>query len=367
MKYLLLGNGFDIQFGGSEYSNKAIIERAILNAKIADWEDHGYTPECADVIIKLWIFSAQIVDGCADSLIGIPQIKKQLDRFKHTYIGSRRDEIGKIGIEDYLFIANIVSLLQHVDNPMHYDFLSSLKKCFLDAIYNKGKIEEIHNNYPHKLKDFMLQFESIFTTNYGQSLEVFLKREIFYLHGAFHICNDLYRKETFLGDLNTQNANDTVPRHQHLRSSAILSDNGESKDFEIHAPKYTNSAITKLADSWKNNFTIHDGIESWDTGIPLLFKKSIHKVIEAPESTLHENNAFDNFKTMDGELHIIGLSPFNDNHIFDAINENSLLRKIVFYYYQDAECGRMKKTLFKKDIECRSAKKLWNNIENNQD
>lgn len=364
-RHVILGNGFDIQFGGQEYTNKAIIERAIENTKTAKLEEKGYNIDCAETLNLLWIFSKNIVNGEADSLkdIKIAHIGKRLERFKGQYIGSRRREIGQIGIEDYLFIMEIVFILCSIDNPDRYGYREMIKNCFLDSIFNGGKIQDIHRNYPKSLKGFLMQFENIFTTNYGYNLETFLDIKISYLHGAFHILDDLYNSDTFIGQLNKENNNPIIPKHMHLRSTAILSDNGESKAFQIESHQLTNSAIRKFMTTWNKNTQVHTDIEKWNDGIPLLFKKSIHYCAEHPGSFLHENVALEQFKFISGELHIIGLSPFNDNHIFDAINENILLKKIVYYYYQQEECSRISKTLTQKDIEYKSVKNLWQSLD----
>lgn len=45
---------------------------------------------------------------------------------------------------------------------------------------------------------------------------------------------------------------------------------------------------------------------------------------------------FEAFSNLEGELHIIGLSPNNDSHIFRSINE-SKLEKIWFYYFSETD------------------------------
>lgn len=359
---LLVGNGFDIQFGGREFTNKAIVERAIANSATAVLEDRGYLPLCADFIARLWRFAEKIVNGEADSLKEIPHIKKKLDRFKRQYIRSRRNEIGKIGIEDYLFIYEVVCMLHSISNPERYECRELLKNCFLDAIFCDGKIQNIHKNYPESLQCFMSQFDNIFTTNYGNSLEIYLEREILYLHGAFHILDDRYSPNSFLYVLHRDDKDTIVPKYEHLKSTAILSDDGQSKEFQIGAYKNTNSAIRKFAKAWEENSTVHDNIETWNDGLPLLLKKSIHYVREHPDSNLQENIALERFKSISGDLCIIGLSPFNDNHIFDAINDCSAVSHIIFYFYEDEECGRIKNTLDKKVIEFKPVKKLWSEL-----
>lgn len=45
MNNIIIGNGIDIQFGGLEYANKSIIERALLKLKTNDFSEEVYTKE----------------------------------------------------------------------------------------------------------------------------------------------------------------------------------------------------------------------------------------------------------------------------------------------------------------------------------
>ncbi|MGB4660114.1 MAG: hypothetical protein WBI07_13110 [Mobilitalea sp.] len=71
---------------------------------------------------------------------------------------------------------------------------------------------------------------------------------------------------------------------------------------------------------------------------------------------------FDEFENIQGELHIIGMSPNNDAHIFNSILSNTHITKIVFYYHTDKERqfieGNYPGNLFK----CESVVNLWKSL-----
>lgn len=87
-------------------------------------------------------------------------------------------------------------------------------------------------------------------------------------------------------------------------------------------------------------------------------KRDQHK--EHPELTFGSNYHFTEFKELTGALHIIGMSPNNDSHIFKLIDESNI-ENIVFYYHSDSE-ARIKLPIHQK-VEFRSAKELWRRLD----
>ena len=68
---------------------------------------------------------------------------------------------------------------------------------------------------------------------------------------------------------------------------------------------------------------------------------------------------------MSGELEILGLSPHNDLHIFDTIN-NSSIEKCTYYFYEESECLYIEELLYKlkeeNKIIFKSVIDFWNNL-----
>lgn len=56
---------------------------------------------------------------------------------------------------------------------------------------------------------------------------------------------------------------------------------------------------------------------------------------------------FDELKELKGDIHIFGLAPNNDNHIFDIIKENKQIENIVYYFYN--ECDKNKAQIILQD------------------
>ena len=80
---------------------------------------------------------------------------------------------------------------------------------------------------------------------------------------------------------------------------------------------------------------------------------------EHPELAFSCNYHFTELSELTGELHIIGMSPNNDGHIFKLIDE-SKIDKIVFYYYSEGETKRQLPV--RQKVEYKSAKELWKQL-----
>lgn len=68
---------------------------------------------------------------------------------------------------------------------------------------------------------------------------------------------------------------------------------------------------------------------------------------------------FGKFKSLTGELHIVGISPYNDAHIFRLIDE-SAVEKVVFYSCSESEIKRQ--LPLRKEVEYKSVKDLWGQL-----
>lgn len=77
---------------------------------------------------------------------------------------------------------------------------------------------------------------------------------------------------------------------------------------------------------------------------------------EHPELEFGCNYHFDEFESLTGELHIIGMSPNNDAHIFKLIDKSNI-EKVVFFCYSNSETK--KKIPAHQEVEYRSVRELW--------
>lgn len=63
-----------------------------------------------------------------------------------------------------------------------------------------------------------------------------------------------------------------------------------------------------------------------------------------PSLTFSDNYHFDTFKNITGTLEILGLSPWNDFHIFESINASNI-DECVYYYFNESDCDMIKELL----------------------
>ena len=84
-----------------------------------------------------------------------------------------------------------------------------------------------------------------------------------------------------------------------------------------------------MAEGYKNNIAIKKDVDSW--------KFTDNEIVK---------NMYDSIiLKVSGELKIVGLSPNNDTHIFEIINNNGTLKKVIYYYYDKNECEVVKNLL----------------------
>ena len=80
--------------------------------------------------------------------------------------------------------------------------------------------------------------------------------------------------------------------------------------------------------------------------------------VQNPALKVGTDYHFEALSKLEGELHIIGLSPNNDSHIFRCINESNL-EKVWFYYYSESD-----KTIhITKPYELTDVKDLWKSLD----
>lgn len=90
--------------------------------------------------------------------------------------------------------------------------------------------------------------------------------------------------------------------------------------------------------------------------------KSIMTKIEHPELQMATEYYYDLFKNIEGELHIIGMSPNNDAHIFDAILANPKLEKVIFYYMNPKEKEFVEQNYPEDLFTCESITEKWRKL-----
>jgi hypothetical protein len=363
MNNIIIGNGIDIQFGGFEYTNKSIIERALLYLKTNDFSTDVYTKE-----IEIWIYTLHsvipdFINGHYDQLAVLNDEKEELDTFKSIY--SRNVSISDIGFEYYFLLNELHCRKNKITNPERYYFQEFLRRLFLDSIFNKGKINKLHLKFPTNVVDYISTFDNIFTTNYDKNIELATGKNVLYLHGAFHVLDPVYDSNSFRNRLSDKPAEKTpvIKGYEHTFSNAITGSSGAFKLFAANQPELANSAIEKFAKGMQENPEIRIQMEEWKNSDNEIVKKLYEAVIlktQEPDLEFSIDYSVDKLKTIEGKITFIGLSPNNDSHIMKIIKENAKVDTIEFYYFSEQESVDIKLFFNNKKVITESIIDFWN-------
>lgn len=353
-KSILIGNGININFGGNAYTNNYIIKRILFNA-YANRYDPLFNNEIsgndiAFIFKKLAIWANDISGGKYDALIPDDE-KPILEDFKRRY-NWKLSHYYEVGLEDWLFILHVYFLKY----PGTADNWSAAKQCFermmLDAIWNDGDIQKLYKTMGKPVKRWLLEFSKIFTLNYDNNIENLIKHQhpVFHLHGDFCTPANSENPQTVMGYIRGNcGKNVVVPKFEHCFCNALFDFDGKHK-YDIAY------AFEKSAEVLQN-------LEKSDTpprGLPAQIEDLLLLHKEHPELNFGSNYHFTEFRELTGELHIIGMSPNNDSHIFKLIDESNI-ENIVFYYHSECE-AKIKLPIHQK-VEYRSAKELWKRLD----
>lgn len=159
-KSALLGNGINIQFGGKAYSNRFIISRIVFNARCDKY----------------------------DSL------------FEGTLTGEEIEKLfRRLPLEDWFLLLRLFFLDNQNLTNMWKASKAGLEWIILDAIYNDGRIQDVHCKMKKSVKRFFKSFDSIFTLNYDNNIEFLTNKLVYHLHGDYSVLTDSENPETVQG------------------------------------------------------------------------------------------------------------------------------------------------------------------------
>ncbi len=337
---VLFGNGINIEFSGNDdYKNWAILQRMKDNlAEKCRYNDVFAEKVTSDDMydfldnLNYW-FKNKALKGIA----GLKLVENEgelisLIEMSKRYAGKTPNTL-EIGLEDYLLGLKLFNESGGKDAVPNDALLQGISYLMLDAIYNNGAIEEIYYNM-NCFKTHLLQFENIFTLNYDSNVDMIVGHPVFHLHGTFKTLHHEYRPETFKGWAIIQ-LGKTLPTYivgkEHLYCDAILGFSGEDK---------LNKILT-YNDAYENPLT------------QVLLKN--HPELEQPTYPIKQ------FKNLKGELHMIGVCPNNDSHIFQIINQNPNITQVIYYSACDADTLQIQKVINKK-MQIRNVFKYWKQI-----
>ncbi|HHX59411.1 MAG TPA: hypothetical protein GX707_01535 [Epulopiscium sp.] len=365
---LLFGNGINIQYGGEDNLNKAIILRAIDNVYKDKIPKHVLIDE-PDLLLSFFGTLFREIDavlkGEYNQLAITSDEKKSISYFLEYYSSKKSLNITSIGFEDYYLVLDLMFRKNKITNPDAYFTRETFKRFFIHSIYNDGKVNQIYKYFPDNFRDFFNDFDTLFTTNYDRNIEFFTNRKVYYLHGAFHIKADVYDENSlrnYMSDRPLDNI-EIDPNYHHLYSNALTTYNGNHKLFSIKQGLHANQAIEKFKYAYSTQEGVRRDIESWandDNELVRKLHESIKLKDDNPKLAFAESYPIKEFETIKGNLTILGLAPNNDTHIFDIINNNDNIDKVTYYYYSSNQNHQIENMLDNKTLILKDVKLLWN-------
>lgn len=350
-KSILIGNGININFGGKAYSNQFILKRIIFNA-MAD----KYGPlvneivsgeEIAKIFANFVSIANDIREGEYDAYANGEDVAI-LEDFKNRY-NWRLTHYYEIGLEDWFFILHIYCL-SHKELSENQKFLKQgFERMMLDAIYNDGDIQKLYMKMGRPVKKLLLEFDSVFTLNYDNNIEKLTHKQVFHLHGDYGTLANSENPATLFGYIRKQKSeNIEIPKgFEHCFCNALFDFMGDHKYKLALAFEKGEEGFSDL-----ERRCIPEG------ALPASISELLEAHSKHPELEFGVKYHFSEFRNIKGELHIIGISPNNDSHIFKLI-DGSLVQKVIFYYYSDNE---KRKLPIHQEVEYRSAKELWKSL-----
>ena len=373
MNNLLVGNGINIQFNKKDYTTQQLVLRILKNCDREDFPSHiivNFPYLLKNYIGQLFLEARDILEDKYDSYTNCFAEVESLKSFKKRY----RDKINilritDIGFEDYYLIHDLVCHKTNTQNPKQYYIREAMRIAYLYAIYNDGKINTLYQEYPRKFIDYLIGFDNIFTTNYDLNVELATQKQVYHIHGQFDKKSDVYLLNSFRNQLPDAPIKEIEidENYFYLYSNALTTHSGAYKELQIKQISQANSVVEKMAMAYNNDPKIKQEVDSWTIEANKLTANmgyAIQLKAANPSLTFSDNYHFDIFKNITGTLQILGLSPWNDFHIFESVNASDI-DKCVYYYFDESERDKIKELLPELNVQGKleflSVKAFWEN------
>lgn len=374
MKNLLVGNGINIQFDNENYTTKSIVSRVLKNCDREDFPSHiivDFPYLLKNYIGKLFLEARNALQDKYDDFVNCEAEKNSLKSFKEQYKQKLASlTIMDIGFEDYYLIHDLVCHKTHTVNPEQYTIREAMRIAYLFSIYNDGKLNTLHTNYSDSLINYLKGFDCIFTTNYDSNIDSVIDVEVYHIHGWFEQLEAVYDAGSYrnhLPDAPIKNIQ-VDDEYFYLYSNALSTHCGAYKEFQLKQYALANDAVAKLANAYITNPTVKKEVDLWmdcDNNITANIGYAVKAKVDNPDLTFKDNYHFDKLTAIVGELEILGLSPWNDFHIFEAM-DNSNIEKCIYYYFSEEQCKKVESllpNLFRKGLlEFLPVNKFWSEM-----
>ena len=366
MKSLLVGNGVNIQFGGKAYSNYFIMQRIKFRAKLDSYlELFGNTLTSSEIIAILDGFVSianDIRSGMFDEFAKDKDDVDALNDFKNRYT-EKVTESYEIMLEDWFLLIHMFFLKNAdlVENKT--SAIQGFERLILAAIYNGGKIQELYLRIPKKVKQFYNGFDNIFSLNYDNNIEMLTNKKVFHLHGDFKILANSENPDNVQGYIRSQEKKlAVVSGMEHCFCNALLNYSGKLKYKTASDFHKLIVASNNFAFQYQYDPNFQKQLSDIKERKPFEYQMIMTK-IQHPELNMATEYYFDKFESINDELHIIGMSPNNDDHIFNLITNNKLLRKVIFYYFSEREKSYIEEHFSGDLFSCESVQNLWKSLD----
>lgn len=345
MKTILVGNGLNIELGGEEYLNKAIINRFLSNLKSKNYAMSLYNNTVsndviADILPGMYNELKRILRGEYDQYCTKEEDKELVTILQKRYSPSTK--IDEVGMEDYFIILRLFHIKYNDSEKDIKDTHDGFCWQFLDAIYNEGLIQKIADTISPSYKDYLrskLQgYDQIYTVNYDKTLEIISGKKVNYLHGDFETLLDQYDPNTLIGYHYEQKGekNPVTNVMRHVYCNGLMGFSGTYKEKVMKVMENGQFGVENILNSYEDMSEqdlkkIECLKQSHDAGERLAFG-IIEAKINNPSLNMHQY-PIDKFRSICGEAHLLGISPSNDEHIWNQILDNSKLTSITYYYH----------------------------------
>lgn len=362
MTSLLLGNGIDIQFGGLACTSSYIIKRIKYRALLDSYAELFDYQLSANNIVKLlegFVGEANsIIHGEYDIFVQDTDTQEALDDFKKRYKVDMNTP-DEIMLEDWLFIVHMFFLKNNDLEENRISAVQGFERLLLDAIFNDGLIQDIYKKMPKSVMKYLRKYDAIFTLNYDNNIEALTGKEVYHLHGDFSELADSENVGTVTGYLRNETGQTVYQDNmRHCFCNALLNYSGKLKKKKIDECTAANDALNALLITCTEDSTKLKELQSVNSdAYEMVLSKIKHKELRAA-SDYH----YGDLCSISGELHIIGMSPNNDAHIFEAILNNKNLTKVVFYYRDPEHKDYIEHEYPGGLFECKDVNVLWKKL-----
>lgn len=341
--------------------------RSLKKVERGDFPSHLYPKECASLLRALHGEYESVLRGDYDRYAVAGFERSALADFKRRYSTKPKSAIYEVGFEDYFLIFELLHNKLGVGNPDRFHSRGVLRRMLLDSIFDGGEIQVVHQRFPRGLIDLVAEYDSVFTTNYDQNLESVCEKDVFHLHGAFHVLSEIYDPNSFRNQLSDDllDGEKIDLDYPHLYSNCLLSYVSDLKSYSMREADLANSAMDKFAEAYRTDPSIRGQIDGWDEGPPLVrrLREAIRLKADRPELSHKQQYPSGKLLEISGTLTVIGLSPNNDNHVFSEIMENSAISSVDYYCFSEAESKDTLELFEGKDVSTKDVRELWRTLE----